>query len=104
MTDKLLPFIDCILSENGSFYLVVIPENKPENILDVLNGCADTTNSATTTATNINTDINEYEDENQNQNKTAQNIKSPRFTMTYIMTRRAHNENLSIVRFDKVKR
>lgn len=34
VTDRLLPFIPNLLSKNGCFYLVVIPENRPEELVE----------------------------------------------------------------------
>ncbi|KXJ12877.1 methyltransferase N6AMT1 [Exaiptasia diaphana] len=36
VTDKLLPLVPLLLSDNGCFYIVTIPENKPEEIKDIL--------------------------------------------------------------------
>eukprot|EP00124_Ichthyophonus_hoferi_P002191 Ihof_evm14s139 gene=Ihof_evmTU14s139 len=34
VTDRLLPLIPNILSQNGCFYIVVLPENKPEQMIE----------------------------------------------------------------------
>ena len=36
VTNRLLPLINHLISENGAFYLVAIPENKPEEIGELL--------------------------------------------------------------------
>ncbi|KNC85726.1 methylase [Sphaeroforma arctica JP610] len=36
VTDRLLPLVPRLLSETGVFYLVVLPENKPDEITEIL--------------------------------------------------------------------
>lgn len=36
VTDKLLPLVPSLLSDKGCFYIVTIPENKPDEIQDIL--------------------------------------------------------------------
>lgn len=38
MIDRVLPLVDAVLSEKGIFYMVVIRENKPEEIVELMSG------------------------------------------------------------------